>query len=68
MKELKIEKVENGYVVNMMNWTGEKRVFKSFRKLVRFLRVYFEEKKEGEKGEVLPDHFSMEKKKEEQKI
>ena len=61
MKELKIEKAENGYVVNMMNWTGEKRVFKSFRKLVGFMRVYFEDEK---KGEVLPDQFSMEKKKE----
>jgi hypothetical protein len=68
MKELKIEKAENGYVVNMMNWTGEKRVFKSFRKLVGFMRAYFEEKKKGEKDEVLPDQFSTEKKKEEQKI
>jgi len=52
MKELKIEKAEDGYIVNMMNWTGEKRVFKSFSKLVGFMRVYFEDEK---KVEVLPD-------------
>ena len=64
MKELKIEKAEDGYIVNMMNWTGEKRVFKSFSKLVGFMRVYFEDEK---KVEVLPDQFSMEKKKEAEK-
>lgn len=45
-RELKIEQAEDGYIVNMMNFTGKKRVFKSFRKLVLFLRVYFE----GEQG------------------
>jgi very-short-patch-repair endonuclease len=51
MKELKIEQAENGYVVNMMNWTGEKRVFKSFRVLVGFMRVYFEDEKKVEAGQ-----------------
>jgi hypothetical protein len=64
MKELKIEKAEDGYIVNMMNWTGEKRVFKSFRMLVGFMRVYFEDEKKVGKDEVLPDQFSMEKKRE----
>jgi hypothetical protein len=64
MKELKIEKANDGYIVNMMNWKGEKRVFKSFRMLVGFMRVYFEDEKKVGKDEVLPDQFSMEKKRE----
>jgi hypothetical protein len=44
-REVKIEQAENGYVVNMMDFTGKKRVFKSFRLLVTFLRAYFEGKK-----------------------
>lgn len=46
MRELKIEQVEDGYIVNMMDYTGNKRVFKSFRKLIVFLRDYFGEHKE----------------------
>jgi hypothetical protein len=42
MKELKIEQAEDGYIVNMMDFTGKKRVFKSFSKLVKFLKFYFE--------------------------
>jgi hypothetical protein len=61
MKELKVEQAENGYVVNMMDFSGRKRVFKSFRKLVGFMREYFEDPK---KEEVLPDQFSIEKRKE----
>jgi hypothetical protein len=55
VKELKIEQAEDGYIVNMMDFTGKKRVFKNFRRLVGFLRVYFEEEKKREakpKGEV----------------
>ena len=41
-RELKIEQAEDGYIVNMMDFTGKKRVFRSFRALVKFLRSYFE--------------------------
>jgi hypothetical protein len=47
MRELKIEQAEDGYIVNMMDFTGKKRVFKNFKKLVTFLRVYFEGEKEN---------------------
>jgi hypothetical protein len=64
LKELKIEKAEDGYIVTMMDYSGKKRVFKSFGKFVSFLRVYFEGEKKVGKEEVLPDQFSMEKKRE----
>jgi len=48
-RELKIEQAEDGYIVNMMDFSGKKRVFKSFRKLVAFMRVYFEGKREDKK-------------------
>ena len=51
VKELKIEQAEDGYIVNMMDFTGKKRVFKNFRRLVWFLRVYFEEEKRGKRNE-----------------
>ena len=49
MKELKIEKVEDGYIVVFLDYTGKKRVFTSYAKLEAFLHGYFGVKKvEGE--------------------
>jgi len=45
-RELKIEQAEDGYIVIFLDYTGKKRVFKSFRKLVQFLHGYFKEEKE----------------------
>ena len=45
-KELKIEQVEDGYIVIFLDYTGKKRVFKTFAKLVKFLRGYFKEPKQ----------------------
>ena len=45
-KELKIEQVEDGYIVIFLDYTGKKRVFKTFAKLQKFLRGYFKEPKQ----------------------
>ena len=46
VKELKIEKAENGYIVNLMDFSGKKRIFKTFPRLVKFMRSYFDENRE----------------------
>jgi len=42
--EVKIQKAENGYILTLLNFTGQKRVFQSFSDLMDFLYDYFQEK------------------------
>jgi len=42
--EVKIEKVENGYIVTPLNYTGRKQVFKTFAEMSEFLFTHFEER------------------------
>ena len=35
--EVKVEKVENGYIVTLLNYTGRKQVFKTFAEMSDFL-------------------------------
>jgi hypothetical protein len=47
VREVKIEQAEDGYIINRLDFSGNKKVVKSFRQLVIFLRIYFEGEKKG---------------------
>jgi hypothetical protein len=44
VREVKIEQAEDGYIINRLDFSGKKKVVKSFRLLVMFMREYFDEK------------------------
>lgn len=43
MTDVKIEKTTNGYIVNLMDFTYRKAVFKDFGDLVEWLYRHFDE-------------------------
>jgi hypothetical protein len=45
VKEVKIEQAEDGYIINRLDFSGNKKVVKSFSQLILFLKDYFDEGK-----------------------
>ena len=45
MKEVKVEKVGNGYIVKLLDYSGDSVVFTCFAELMDYLFDYFGEKK-----------------------
>jgi hypothetical protein len=46
MQEVKIEKVDNGYIVKELNFTGKTKVFSCFADVMDYLFDFFNEKHE----------------------